>query len=82
MSPKFKYNEIALIDKGSLKAVKVGIRFDSKVTNKRRNKSGISYYIEGYELRDWCYEEELKKLRFYHKILIWIFKRKVLNFNS
>ena len=82
MSPKFKYKEIALIDKGSLKAVKVGIRFDSKVTNKRRNKSGISYYIEGYELRDWCYEEELKKLRFYHKILIWIFKRKVLNFNS
>ena len=79
---KFKYNEIALLDKGFLKVVKVGIRFDSKVTNKKRNKSGISYYIDGYELRNWCYEEELKRLRFFHKILAWIFKRKVLNFNN
>ena len=82
MSPKFRYNELALIDKGTLNMVRVGIRFDSKVTNKKRNKSGISYYIEGYNMRNWCFEEELKRLRFCHKILIWIFKRKVLNFNS
>ncbi len=76
---KFKFGEIALINKGSFNTVKVGIRFDSKVTNKRKNKSGISYYIEGYNLRDWCFEEELKRLNIFHKIIFFIFRRKSSN---
>ncbi len=71
----FSYGELALINKGSFKIVKVGIKFDSRVTNKTRNESKISYYIEGYELRNWCYQEELRRINIFHKLLFFIFKK-------
>lgn len=73
---KFKYGEIALLDKGSFNTVRVGIKFDSKVVNTKRNKSGVSYYIEGYKLRNWCFEEELKKITIFHKLFFFFFLRK------
>lgn len=72
----FKYDELAIIKKGSFRVVKVGIKFDSKVTNKKRNKSKISYYIEGYDMRNWCYYEELKKISIINRILFYIFRKK------
>jgi hypothetical protein len=73
---KFKYNELALLNKGFLKVVKIGIKFDSKVKNKKKNKSGVSYYVDGYEIRNWCFQEELKKINILDKLLIWIFRIK------
>lgn len=73
---KFKYGQIAKIQKGSCGIlVKVGIRFDSKVHCKRKNPSGISYYIEGYETRDWCFSEELKRLGPIRRFIIYIKNR-------
>jgi hypothetical protein len=67
--------EIAILKKGALfgTIVRVGTRFDSKV-NSKRNPSGVSYYIEGYELRNWCFLEEIKKTTIIHRIIIHIFK--------
>jgi hypothetical protein len=75
MGSKFKYDQIALIQKGSCGGiyVKVGIKFDSKVHCKK-NPSGISYYIEGYEVRDWCYQEELRRSNFLNKLIIYLLK--------
>ena len=69
---KFKYGETVLLNKGTFNTVKVGIRFDSKVINNRRNKSKISYFVEGYDLRNWCYEEELSRMTLLHKLIFLI----------
>jgi len=67
---KFKYGEYALLKKGHCNGiyVKIGIRFDSKVHSKR-NPSGISYYVEGYDVREWCFEEELRKIGFIIRLI-------------
>lgn len=73
MRNKFKYGQIALIQKGSCGIyVKVGIKFDSKI-HCNKNPSGVSYYIEGYEIRDWCYQEELRRSGILSKIIIYLF---------
>jgi len=70
----FSYNQIAILKKGQGFGiyVNVGIKFDSKV-HCSKNPSGISYYIEGYEIRDWCYQEELRKTNFISRIIIYLF---------
>lgn len=76
---KFKYGEIAILRKGySITGiyVMIGVKFDSKSHCKDRNPSVISYYIEGYTIRNWCYEEELRKTNFLSRIIIYIFKVK------
>lgn len=75
MGSKFRYGQIAIIQKGSFGIyVKVGIKFDSKVHCSKKNPSGVSYYIEGYEIRDWCYQEELRRSGFFGKLIILLFK--------
>lgn len=72
MVHKFRYEEIAILRKGGGLIVKVGLRFRSKVTNKKRNPSGVSYYIDGYLHRNWCFEEELKKITIFGKLFRFI----------
>jgi hypothetical protein len=74
---KFKYSQIAILKKGTLFGVfvNVGIKFDSKV-NCKKNPSKISYYIEGYEIRDWCFQEELLMNSFFIRIIVFLFKIK------
>jgi hypothetical protein len=71
----FNYNQIAILKKGAGFGiyVNVGIKFDSEVHCKRKNPSGISYYIDGYEIRDWCYQEELRRVNFISRIIIYLF---------
>lgn len=73
---RFKYGEVAILKKGHCAGiyVTIGIRFDSKVHSKR-NPSCISYYIKGYEIRDWCFEEELRKANFITKLLLKLRKK-------
>lgn len=71
-SRKFEYGETAILKKGGCGIlVKVGIRFDSFVKS-NRNRSGISYYIDGYEIRNWCYEEELRKFNIFSRVFRWV----------
>ena len=80
---KFRYGQIAIIQKGHCGIlVKIGIRFDSKVHCKRKNPSGISYYVEGYETRDWCFLEELKRLGPLRRLIIYIKNRLKKNYSK
>ncbi len=75
---KFKYGEIAVLRKGYAITgiyVMVGVKFDSK-THCKRNPSVISYYIEGYPIRNWCYEEELRRVNILSRLIIYLFKIK------
>lgn len=81
MVPRYNYNEIAIIDKGSGGiTVLVGTRFDSKVVNKKRNPSGISYYIDGYDIRNWCFAEELRKFHIFDYVFKFFKRRKYEQF--
>jgi hypothetical protein len=68
MDREFEHNEIAILKKSRRIVVRIGSKFDSKVLNISRNPSGISYYIEGYSIRNWCYEEELRKITIFDKL--------------
>lgn len=82
MGSKFKYGQIVVLDKGQFGGVyvTVGIKFDSRVHCKK-NPSGISYYIEGYIIRDWCFEEELRKISIFTRIISYLFNIKKFNGN-
>lgn len=73
---KFKYGEVAQYKSSALikPIIKVGICFDSKV-HRIKNKSRISYFIvDGFEGREWLFEEEIQHLSFIRKIIYYFFK--------
>ncbi len=73
VNSKFKYGQIAIAKKGfGGILVKVGIKFDSKVHCKIKNPSGVSYYVEGYAMRDWCFLEELRRVGPIRSLVIYI----------
>lgn len=72
---KFQYGERAILNKGPWGIIiKIGVKFDSNVKSKR-NPSGISYYIDGYEIRDWCYEEELRSATIFRRFFRWVWSK-------
>jgi hypothetical protein len=72
---KFEYGSTAVYRGGDFlnPIIKIGIRFDSKV-HRKKNKSGISYYVEGFKGREWLFEEEIKHLSILRRLMCYFSK--------